>query len=380
MAIKPIMVSQLNEYIATTLKHDPLLNNVTVRGEVTSLKIQRSGHVYFNISDEKSTLRCMIWSSNELARKDIMQVGDEVILVGQVSVYVQGGSYALTVKHIDVVGAGDISGNFNLLKRKLEKKGFFDASHKKTLPKFPKHIGIITSDSGAAITDIKKIIQSRTKMTDITIFPVKVQGAYAADSMVRVLEHIEHEYQNDIDLIILGRGGGAPEDLAAFNNERLAESIYRSSIPIISAVGHELDFSISDFVADVRAATPTDAAAIAVEADIDLKEIIDNYYGQINSSAKNIIAYGKLKAGNIYERILVDVESKLSKYKLEVEKYSIILNERSPQTVMQRGYALVHFTDGRHVRSISDLMVNDKIRVSLHDGIAECIVKGFKED
>ena len=266
MALKPVTVSQLNEYISRILSTDPLLGNISVKGEISNLKYHSSGHVYFSMIDDSSKINCFLPAS--YARNLNFQLGDgmEITVHGYINVYKKGGAYTLFIRTTEVSGEGNLSLAFELLKNKLEQEGLFDPAHKKRIPEFPRKVGVVTSATGAAVRDIIKIISSRTKLVDVTVFPVLVQGSEAAANMADTLDMINEKFR-DIDVLILGRGGGSSEDLWAFNEEKLARAVYRSDIPIISAVGHETDFSICDFVADLRAETPTAAAEIAVPDD-----------------------------------------------------------------------------------------------------------------
>ena len=263
MAGKPITVSQLNHYINRVLVTDSLLVDVLVTGEVSGTKIHTSGHTYFTLKDKTSKINCFF--SSYIAQKSqiLPQDGMEMWVRGQISVYEAGGYYSIHVKELIGAGEGDLAVAFQQLKEKLEKEGLFSVAHKIKLPVFPVEIAVITSETGAAIQDILSILTSRNPGLTIRVFPSLVQGEQAPVQLIRQLKRVQELFPNT-DVIILGRGGGSLEDLWAFNNEDLARAIYNCSIPIISAVGHETDFTITDFVADVRAETPTAAAVMAV--------------------------------------------------------------------------------------------------------------------
>lgn len=256
MALRPVTVSQLNEYISRVLSTDPLLGNISVTGEISNLKFHGSGHIYFSLIDGNSKVNCFLPSSYAENLSYAPGDGLEVTVQGYINVYKKGGTYTLFVKNIEVSGEGNLSMAFDILKKKLDKEGIFDKEHKKPIPKFPKKLGVVTSETGAAVRDIIKIIKSRTRLTDVTVFPVLVQGQKAAADIAGTLDMINEKFP-DIDVLIVGRGGGSSEDLWAFNEEMLARAVYRSEIPIISAVGHEIDITICDFAADMRAETPT---------------------------------------------------------------------------------------------------------------------------
>ena len=259
MAIKPVKVSQLNGYIKRILQTDPLLGNVSVIGEISNLKFHGSGHVYFSMKDEGSRLNCFLPADRAQNLRYELSEGMEITASGYIYLYERGGSYSLNIRDIEVAGLGNLSIAFEKLKAKLEAEGLFDKEHKKEIPFFPEKIAVVTSETGAAVRDILKIIKSRNNYVDVLIYPVLVQGPSAAGEIAHAIADINEKWP-DIDTIITGRGGGAMEELWAFNEEIVARSIYASKIPVISAVGHETDFTIADFVADRRAETPTAAA------------------------------------------------------------------------------------------------------------------------
>ena len=264
--MKPVTVSQVNEYIAKKLRDDLNLRGLAVEGEISGLS--RSGqHYYLTLKDAESQIRCAIWGSNA-AKIDmsLVQNGQKIVAVCDISPYARGGTYSLSIRYVEAAGEGDLAAEFRRVKEKLEKEGLFDRKYKKPIPEFPYRVGVVTSATGAAIEDIRKIITAKNDFTDIIIFPALVQGIGAVNSIcsnIRIANELSKNGMH-IDTLIVGRGGGSPEDLAAFNDEEVARAIFASEIPVISAVGHEIDFSISDFVADARAETPTAAADMAV--------------------------------------------------------------------------------------------------------------------
>lgn len=290
MALRPVTVSQLNEYISRVLSTDPLLGNISVTGEISNLKFHGSGHVYFSLIDGNSKVNCFLPSSYAENLSYAPGDGLEVTVQGYINVYKKGGTYTLFVKNIEVSGEGNLSMAFDILKKKLDKEGIFDKEHKKPIPKFPKKLGVVTSETGAAVRDIIKIIKSRTRLTDVTVFPVLVQGQKAAADIAGTLDMINEKFP-DTDVLIVGRGGGSSEDLWAFNEEILARAVYRSEIPIISAVGHEIDITICDFAADMRAETPTAAAEMAVPDDGKLREDIELSRRNLLTQLKNKTSY-----------------------------------------------------------------------------------------
>lgn len=325
MSENPITVSSLNHYISRVLGTDPLLAKITVVGEVSGLKVHSSRHVYFTLKDKSSRVNCFFPHYN-VARADfIPQDGMEIIVRGQVSVYEAGGSYSINVSQVDHWGAGDLATAFQKLKEKLEDEGLFDPRHKKDLPSFPKNIAVITSATGAVLHDIVAIIQGKNQICNVRIFPSLVQGDQAPKDLIKAIQTVNQEFP-ETDLIILGRGGGSIEDLWAFNDEALARAIFSSEIPIISAVGHETDFTISDFVADVRAETPTAAANLAVPDTGLLKERIDRLKSQLYNSGQSIWRTKNLEVrshdlNNLYRMLTQRIRNDQSR--LEQEKQQL---------------------------------------------------------
>ena len=369
MALKPVTVSQLNEYISRVLMTDPLLGNVTVTGEISNLKYHSSGHVYFSINDENSKINCFFPAS--YVRNLSYELGDglEVIINGYINVYKKGGTYTLFVRTVTVAGEGNLAMAFQLLKDKLSREGLFDPARKKSLPAFPRKIGIVTSPTGAALQDILKIITSRNNLVDIIIFPVQVQGEGAAQNIAETIEMISADERfSDIDTLIVGRGGGSAEDLWAFNEEVLARAIYNCPVPVISAVGHEIDFSISDFVADRRAETPTAAAEMAVP---DLREIrynLEKYKADLLSSLNAKVKSDGLMIENCMLEMRNTINKRLSEYSHKLDRLRLLLDENNPASVLQKGYSMVTDMSGKVVSSVADVMEGEKYALTMKDG------------
>ena len=353
MALRPITVTQLNDYIARVFDSDTLLMNVAVTGEISNLKYHSSGHVYFSLNDENSKVNCFLPSSYVRTLKYELGDGLEITATGKINVYRKGGYYSLFVRNVQVAGEGGLSMAFQLMKEKLEKEGLFDPAHKKPIPTFPHKIGILTSSTGAAVKDIIKIIRSKNELVDIMVFPVQVQGDGAAADIAGMLKFVNDNY-DDIDTLIVGRGGGSQEDLWAFNEEILARAIYDSRIPVISAVGHEIDFSISDFVADLRAETPTAAADIAVPDIRELVDRLDKFSSEMLLNLKNVLRVGELKAEQAYSRMKQDMDLLLLNRYNEIERFKLILEQNDPHRIMERGYTVIE-SDGRVIRSPEEL-------------------------
>ena len=367
MALRPVSVTQLNDYIGRVLQTDPLLGNISVIGEISNLKYHSSGHVYFSLVDEGSKVNCFLPSSYAQALPWRLGDGMEAVVRGYINVFKKGGTYTLFVRSLEVSGDGSLAAAFQLLKDKLQQEGLFDPAHKKPIPVFPKKVGIVTSETGAAVRDILKIIQSRTKMTDVIVFPVLVQGEGAAADISAMLDYISENY-TDIDTLIVGRGGGSMEDLWAVNEEPVARAIYRSRIPVISAVGHETDFTISEFAADKRAETPTAAAELAVPDDEKLKEKLQWHRQNLLLQLENKVRYQRLRADQCRLDLQVLLRSRLDMYRHELEKRRLLLEENSPKRLLARGYAVVESADGRMVASVSDLHEGSDYRIRMQDG------------
>ena len=353
MALRPITVTQLNDYIARVFDSDTLLMNVAVTGEISNLKYHSSGHVYFSLNDENSKVNCFLPSSYVRTLKYELGDGLEITATGKINVYRKGGYYSLFVRNVQVAGEGGLSMAFQLMKEKLEKEGLFDPAHKKPIPAFPHKIGILTSSTVAAVKDIIKIIRSKNELVDIMVFPVQVQGDGAAADIAGMLKFVNDNY-DDIDTLIVGRGGGSQEDLWAFNEEILARAIYDSRIPVISAVGHEIDFSISDFVADLRAETPTAAADIAVPDIRELVDRLDKFSSEMLLNLKNVLRVGELKVEQAYSRMKQDMDLLLLNRYNEIERFKLILEQNDPHRIMERGYTVIE-SDGRVIRSPEEL-------------------------
>lgn len=374
MALKPITVTQLNDYISRVLGTDPLLGAVVVKGEIFSLKYHSSGHVYFSIMDATSKISCFLPRDYARNLRFPLSDGQKVVLTGAVNVYKKNGSYSLYVRHVEVEGEGDLAIAFEQMKAKLQQEGLFDPAHKKPIPPFPKKIGIVTSKTGAAVRDILKIIQSRNHIVDVVIFPVLVQGDAAAADISRMIDYVDAHF-DDIDTLIVGRGGGSADDLWAFNEEIVARSIYRCRIPIISAVGHEIDFTIADFVADKRAETPTAAAQMAVpdtkELAYKLEEMKDYLYVQLS----NKLMYHRLYVDNLTTSMKQHLLRKIQDQQYKIENLKLILEENNPLKILESGYAVVSDLDGKIIRSADQLQIDEHYLLRLRDGFAKILVE-----
>ena len=389
MAQNVLSITQLNEYIRGRMDADPLLIQVAVRGEISNYKLYPSGHHYFTLKDESSALRCVMFKGNAMRLRFRPENGMKIIAMGKVSVFPRDGAYQLYCTAMAMDGVGDLYAAFEQLKRKLEAQGLFDPRHKKPLPKYPGTIGIITSSAGAAIHDMLRILRKRYPLSQVRLLPVRVQGAEAPGEIAAAIRYAN--YWKLADLLIVGRGGGSIEDLWAFNDERVAYAIYESEIPVISAVGHEPDVTISDFVADLRAATPSNAAELAVPDQDALRQNLDSLTAamaaglnrQIRSAQQHLNVLSQsaaLKSPDGYlqqqrkslelltNRLVSaqnqNITQKNQQYIAAVSK----LDAMSPLKVLSRGYAMTTKEQGEVVRSVKQVEPGERITISLSDG------------
>lgn len=393
MAAKPIKVSQLNNYIKRILQSDPLLGNISVTGEISNLKFHSSGHVYFSLKDEASRINCFLAADNVRHIRYELSEGMEIVVDGYIYLYERGGSYSINVQNIEVAGAGALSIAFENLKNKLLSEGIFDEAHKKPLPFFPHSIAVVTSDTGAAVRDIVKIIKSRNNIVDVYICPVLVQGPNAAADIASMIDEL-NETMPQLDIIITGRGGGSAEELWAFNEETVARSIYNSKIPVISAVGHETDFTIADFAADKRAETPTAAAVMAVpdisQLQLTCSDLADKLDAAISSfiEMKQITLEGmnsdnltlwinnslqlySLRLDGLYSDLTGSADAIIYDNTNNITKLRETLENLNPERILAMGYCAVSDKNGRLVSSALALEANDEVTITVSDGSAE---------
>ena len=376
--MKPVTVTQVNEYIAKKLRDDLNLRGLAVEGEVSGLS--RSGqHYYLTLKDASSQIRCAIWGQNA-AKIDMSLVenGKKIVAVCDISTYPKKGTYSLSIRYVEALGEGDLAAEFRRIREKLEKEGLFDKKYKKPIPEFPYRVGVVTSATGAAIEDIRKIITAKNDFTDILIFPTTVQGIGAVNSICENIRSANSLNRNGIriDTLIVGRGGGSPEDLAAFNDEEVARAIFASEIPVISAVGHEIDFSISDFVADARAETPTAAADMAVMDTYRLKDDIERSTGILISSIGQKIAAERRVLDSSSALLKANIRSKISEASAAVEKAVIMLRENDPRRVFAKGYAAVTDRNGKIVPNAAGITIGEEYDIIMSDGSFSAEVTG----
>ena len=401
MAQNVLSISQLNEYIRGKLDGDALLNGVAVRGEISNYKVYPSGHHYFTLKDENSQLKCVMFKASAMRLRFRPDNGVKVIAMGKISVYPRDGVYQLYCTGMAMDGIGDLYAAFEQLKAKLAAQGLFDPAHKKPIPKYPGTIGIITSSAGAAIHDMLRILRKRYPLTQVRLLPVRVQGVEAPGEIAAAIRYAN--YYKLADLLIVGRGGGSIEDLWAFNDERVAYAIYESEIPVISAVGHEPDVTISDFVADLRAATPSNAAELAVQDRQALEQNLDSMSAamatalarQLKSARQHLDVLSKSpalqspmgylqqreKSLELLQNRLVAAENQcISRNNQRYIALTAKLDAMSPLKVLTRGYAMAQTPSGEVVRSVTQVQCGDMINISFSDGKLRATVTDVKEN
>ena len=393
-------ITQINAYIQGRMNEDPMLAQVAVRGEISNYKLYPSGHHYFTLKDEQSALKCVMFKGNAMSLRFRPASGMKVIALGRISVYPRDGQYQLYVSSMAMDGIGDLYAAFEALKKKLSQQGLFDPAKKKPIPKYPQTIGIVTSSAGAAVHDILRILRRRYPLCSVRLLPVRVQGAEAPEEIVSAIRYANaHDLA---DLLIVGRGGGSIEDLWAFNDERVAYAIYESHIPIISAVGHEPDVTIADYVADLRAATPSNGAELAVPDREALAQNLDAFStamtGALNRQLRlasqrleGLAASPALRSPTGYldrrekdlqllqEKLLAAQNRELSKAQQKYVANVAKLDAMSPLKVLSRGYAMAQKDTGELIRSVKQTTTGESIVVSLADGKLNASILSIKE-
>ncbi len=400
MEMKPLNVSEVNQYIKKTFVNDWLLSNIKVEGEISNFTYHYSGHMYFTLKDEKSKIKCVMFKSdNRLVDIDLKD-GLKVIVTGYISIYEKEGNYQLYAKDIKQKGIGDLFLAFEKLKAKLEKEGLFDSVNKKEIPYFPKKIGIVTSSTGAAVRDIITVIKRRFDLVDVLIYPVLVQGVQAPKEICEGLIYLDD--RKDIDVIIVGRGGGSIEELFAFNDETIARTIFNMEKPVVSAVGHETDFTIADFVADLRAPTPSAAAELVTPKLDSLKTSLIEKYTKLNRIIDSILKDSNIKLqhmkkelyfynpmnqlrekfqqqDDLLKELINSIEQKLKDNMLELENTFSKLKHLSPVGTLERGYSIILDEDGNIVTSVDSLNMEKELEILVKDGILKVKVVNIKK-
>jgi len=363
-------VSQVNGYIKKLMDANRYLCGILVKGEISNFKLHTSGHMYMSLKDDGGAIRAVMFKGAGGGLKFKPENGLKVIAAGRVSVYERDGSYQLYIESMILDGVGDLHTRFEQLKQKLSEEGLFDPRHKKPLPKFPRRIGVVTAPTGAAVRDIINVLGRRFPMADVVLYPVLVQGEAAAGSIAAAVEYFNaqctmHNAQL-VDVLIVGRGGGSIEDLWAFNEEIVARSIFASQIPVVSAVGHEIDFTIADFAADVRAPTPSAAAELVVPSREELYKYLTGMHGRLKRCMR--LDGHRQYLDNLYKHLVNAVGNVLSTKKQALAVNASKLEALSPFAVMTRGYAVARTAAGAAVRSVADVAVGDEIEVLVRDG------------
>lgn len=400
MKLKTLSVGEVNNYVKKLVENDFILKNLNVKGEISNLKFHSSGHIYFSLKDENSKVNCIMFKNNAVNLDFRLEEGMKVEVKARLGVYHKEGTYQLYCENIKKAGIGELFEEFHKLKKELSEEGIFDEKYKRALPKFPKRIGIITAKTGAAVRDIINVIQRRNKSLDIILYPAKVQGENAADSIIEGIRYFNNE--KSVDVIILGRGGGFIEELWAFNNRDLAYEIFNSRIPTVSAVGHEVDFTISDFVSDMRAPTPSAAGELVSPS---LQEMINDLLNKkeflhraidrkfLNAKRDVDLLYKGLKGNNpkdIIEKRIKEVNSleeklnflgkrKIDKAKDELIALNSILQTLNPLNTLGRGYSVIMDKEDKVINKVSELKKNDMVKVIMKDGSVNIDIKIINE-
>ena len=394
---EPISVTALNQYVKGLLDRDRLLGQVYVCGEVSNYKRYPSGHHYFSLKDAESSIRCVLFRGNAASLRFQPENGMKVVVSGRVSVYPRDGAYQLYCTRMTPDGVGELALAFEQLKNKLHRAGLFDPARKQPLPAYPKRIALVTSPAGAAVRDMIRILGARWPMAEVLVVPVRVQGEEAAGEIAAALDLVNA--MDLADLIITGRGGGSMEDLWAFNEEIVAQAIFRSRLPVISAVGHEPDVTISDYVADRRASTPSNAAELAVPDQEELRQTLDHLYHRLDRAMDRRLrerqdALARLGSSPFLrsplqavrekrmaldlhrQRLIRAMERKTGETRQTIGRLAAALDALSPFKVLGRGYAISYTEDGAVLTSVRQAKAGDPVDLRVSDGTLHCRVEG----
>ena len=394
---EPITVTALNQYVKGLMDRDQLLSRVLVRSEISNYKVYPSGHHYFSLKDAESSVRCVMFRREASSLRFRPENGMKVVVSGRVSVFPRDGAYQLYCQTMVPDGVGDLAYAFEQLKKRLHQEGLFDPAHKQPLPRYPKTIALVTSPAGAAVRDMIRILGARWPMSKVSVVPVRVQGAEAPEELCQALDLVNA--LSLADLIITGRGGGSMEDLWAFNDESVARAIFRSRIPVISAVGHEPDVTIADFVADCRASTPSNAAELAVPDQDELRQALDHFQARLDKAMERTLQrrrdqLGRLQASPFLQsplraiqekrlqlelqqqRLIRSAEQKVQASRHELVRLATSLDALSPFRVLARGYSMTQKKDGTVVSTIQQVTAEDTLQVRVSDGTITCTATG----
>lgn len=393
-------VGQVNRYVKNMFIQDYVLRKVYVKGEVSNCKYHTSGHIYFSLKDETGVLSCVMFAGQRRGLAFRMKDGDRVVVGGAVDVYERDGRYQMYAKKITLEGAGALYERFLALKAELEEMGMFAPEYKQPIPRFIRRLGVVTAPTGAAVQDIRNISLRRNPYLQIILYPALVQGDGAADSIVKGIRMLD---EAGVDTIIVGRGGGSIEDLWAFNEEKVARAIFECRTPIISAVGHEVDFTIADFVADLRAPTPSAAAELAVDDMAQVMYTLSSYQERFQRDMREEIEFQRVRLGQYQMRLkylspesrlrerrqtLVDFEdtlrramdNKLQQYRHRLGIYLERYQGLSPLAKLNQGYSFVADTDGRGITSVSQVKPGDRVEISVTDGVIQAEVSDSRRE
>lgn len=397
MYIKTLSVSNLNSYIKKIIDNDFILNNACIKGEISNFKYHSSGHMYFSLKDQSGRISCIMFKTSADTMTFMPKDGMNVIVKGKVSIYPRDGVYQIYCNEISPDGLGELYIQYQKLKDKLQKEGLFQDENKKPIPKFPKKIGVITSPTGAAIRDIINVAQRRNPSVSITIYPSLMQGINASAEIIKGINYFNK--QIDIDTIILARGGGSIEELWSFNDENIAYTIHNSNKPIITAIGHETDFTIADYVSDKRVATPSAGAEIAIPSMAEINNTIENFKIRLNNNINktffkqnetisfykkqieilnpiNYIVNQYNYIDNLKTRLSFNIDNKMSKQKQLLVKFNALLNAHNPLNILNKGYSLIQDVNNKTISQIEILKKSDIIKVTLKDGSTELNIVG----
>lgn len=400
MDIPVYEVSQINLYLKDKFDSDPFLGRLCIRGELSNYKIYPSGHHYFTLKDAEGALRCVMFRGSAARLRFRPESGMKVLALGRITVYQRDGAYQLYCENMSPDGVGDLHVAYEQLKAKLMAEGLFELSHKKPLPAFPHRIAVITSSAGAAVHDILRVLGKRYPLSRVVLLPVRVQGAEAPPEIAGAIQYANRYHVADV--ILTGRGGGSIEDLWAFNDERVAREIYHSQIPVVSAVGHEPDVTIADFVADVRAATPSNGAELIAPDQIELRKRLRNFHNRMAAALEkqlklarehlNALAGRRVLQSPVYyiqdRRLTLDHLSRrmasaqgqlLQKKRNDFGRLAAALDAMSPLKVLDRGYAMAR-SGKQLLKSVRDTAVGDSLSLRLADGTVRAEVTGIEED
>lgn len=393
-------VGQVNRYVKNMFIQDYVLRKVYVKGEVSNCKYHTSGHIYFSLKDETGVLSCVMFAGQRRGLAFRMKDGDRVVVGGAVDVYERDGRYQMYAKEITLEGAGALYERFLALKAELEEMGMFAPEYKQPIPRFIRRLGVVTAPTGAAVQDIRNISLRRNPYLQIILYPALVQGDGAADSLVKGIRMLD---EAGVDTIIVGRGGGSIEDLWAFNEEKVARAIFECRTPIISAVGHEVDFTIADFVADLRAPTPSAAAELAVDDMAQVMYTLSSYQERFQRDMREKIEFQRVRLGQYQMRLkylspesrlrdrrqaLVDFEdtlrramdNKLQQYRHRLGIYLERYQGLSPLAKLNQGYSFVADSDGRGITSVSQVKPGDRVEISVTDGVIQAEVSDSRRE